>query len=271
MWAPAARRYGGPVRERRLTFGEVAELYDRARPSYPAPMVQDVVSSSGASRALEVGAGTGKATVLFAQLGVSVLALEPSAEMAAVARRQCSAFPAVRVEELEFEVWDPAERFPLLFSAQAWHWVKPSERYRLARAALSDGGLLAAFWNRVSWGECILRDPLSAAYDGSGAALTPGDAMDPRRPPATDWPERWKQEIDEAVGFHAPETRVYHWTQVYSGAEYVALLSTHSAQLIRDAPAREALLGAVGEVVAARGGHIAIPYVTELCLARATS
>jgi SAM-dependent methyltransferase len=258
------------VHERRLTFGEVAELYDRVRPSYPSRLVEDLVAASGASRALEVGAGTGKATVLFARMGVSVLAIEPSAEMAAIARRNCAAFPGVQVEQVEFECWERAERFPLLFSATAWHWIKPAERYRLARTALVDGGLLAAFWNRVVWGECSLRDALAAAYERAGAESTPNDAMDPRCPPDTDWPDRWEREVQQATGFHAPQTHVYRWTQEYSAGEYVALLSTHSAQLIRDAAARDSLLGAVGEEIDAHGGQIAIPYVTELCLARAT-
>jgi hypothetical protein len=91
--------------------------------------------------------------------------------------------------------------------------------------------------------------------------------MDPRRSADADWRARWTRDVDGAAGFHRPETRVYRWTQEYSTAEYVALLSTHSAQLIRDTSAREALLGAVGEAIAADGGAIAIPYATELCLA----
>jgi hypothetical protein len=52
---------------RRLAFGSVAELYDRSRPSYPPALVDDVLGLVGvAPRVLEVGAGTGKATVLFA-------------------------------------------------------------------------------------------------------------------------------------------------------------------------------------------------------------
>jgi trans-aconitate methyltransferase len=66
----------------------VAELYDRARPSYPAGAI-DALLAHGAlapgDRVIEVGAGTGKATELLAARGLRVLALEPSAEMAAVA------------------------------------------------------------------------------------------------------------------------------------------------------------------------------------------
>jgi SAM-dependent methyltransferase len=258
--------------ERRLTFGKVAELYDRARPSYPEALIEDLIELAGAERALEVGAGTGKATVLFAQRSVSVLALEPSAEMAAVARRNCAPFPGVRAKKVEFEHWQPqGERFPLLYAAQAWHWVAPERRFTLARSALHEGGLLAPFWTRVSWGECAVREPLSAAYDRAGAEQTPSDAMDPRRPTDSDWRARWQQEVDGAAGFHRPQTRVYGWTRDYSTDEYVALLSTHSAQLIRDPRTRDALLSEVRETIDARGGAVSIPYVTELCLARATT
>ena len=53
------------MREQRLVFGEDPELYDRARPTYPAALVDDVVELAGASaRALDIGCGTAKATVL---------------------------------------------------------------------------------------------------------------------------------------------------------------------------------------------------------------
>ena len=91
-------------------------------------------------RALEVGAGTGKATVLFAARGFELVALEPSAEMAAVARRNCAGFENVTIEQAEFERWSPeGERFRLAFSAQAWHWVSPDIRYSRAREALVRG------------------------------------------------------------------------------------------------------------------------------------
>lgn len=258
------------MRERRLTFGEVADLYDRARPSYPAELVDDVIALAGAERALEVGAGTGKATILFAQRGLSVLALEPSAEMAALARRNCAGYPQVRIEQLEFERWEPgAEPFPLLYAGQAWHWVAREARDRHARSALLPRGLLAPFWNRVKWGECALREPLRVAYDRARAELDESDAMDPRKPLDADWPERWKREIDESSGFGEPDARAYPWEHEYTTAEYVALISTHSSQLVRDPSAREALLAAVGETIETHGGRIVIPYQTELCLARA--
>jgi len=120
----------------RLVFGDVAELYDRSRPSYPDALIDDVIAAAPlreGGRALEVGAGTGKATRLFARRGVPVLAIEPSPGMAAVARRNLASFADVEIIESDFERWDPAgERFALLYSAQAWHWIDSEVRFARA-------------------------------------------------------------------------------------------------------------------------------------------
>src|SRR5260221_6997285 len=154
--------------ERRLSFGEVAELYDRVRPSYPAELVDDVLSFSSAAagdRALEVGAGTGKATALFAARGIEILALEPSSGMAAVASRTCAQYENVRIEQSEFERWRSDRRgFELLFSAQAWHWIPRELRYAKAREVLAPSGVLAVFLNRLSGDSSPLSDELAPIH-----------------------------------------------------------------------------------------------------------
>ena len=68
---------------RALSFGAVAEAYERFRPGYPAELFDMVMAYAGqpVGTALEVGAGTGKATRLFARGGVTVTATEPDAAM----------------------------------------------------------------------------------------------------------------------------------------------------------------------------------------------
>ncbi len=256
-------------------FGDVAELYERARPSYPAELVDDVIALSGvgrSGRALEVGAGTGKATRLFAARGVAVHAIEPSAPMAAVAREVCAGYEDVTIEEEEFEDFDPAgETFPLLFSAQAWHWVSAEVRYVKAREALEPGGLLAAFWNRPRWDGSSLQAELLEAYRRAGAALDPDAGLDPMHP-ATDTrpkPHAWEREIAAAAGFERPEMRLYDWSWTYSTGDYLELLRTHSGHIVRPEIERRAILDGVREVIERGGGSLRMPLVTELCLASA--
>ena len=67
--------------EQRLAFGRVAELYDRARPSYPPAAVDAMIEFAAftpPTRILEVGAGTGKATVLLNGQNVGTYSLSSS-------------------------------------------------------------------------------------------------------------------------------------------------------------------------------------------------
>jgi SAM-dependent methyltransferase len=262
-----------------LVFGEVAELYDQLRASYPTALVDDVLALAGLDAAghragdqevLEVGAGTGKATVLFASRGVRIHALEPSAEMAALARRNCAAYPGVRIEQSDFERWTAAgATFPLLYSAQAWHWVNPARRYVRAREALVEGGILAAFWNRVDWGACELQRELEVAYREAAPGLAFDGPMDPRQSLTPELRGSWEQEIDGAPRFEQPAVDEYRWTRAYGSSEYVALLGTHSDHLMLEASQRRALFAAVERLIEQHGGTVTIPYVTRLCLARA--
>jgi SAM-dependent methyltransferase len=279
---------------RKRSFGLVAELYDRARPGYPAALVEDVIALAAGSaqcgaqvvragsedpraersapRALEVGAGTGKATVLFAARGVHVDALEPSAAMAAIARRNAARLPPrsgrVRVIEREFESFcDGGRRYDLLYSAQAWHWVRPGERYPRARAALRPGGVLAVFWNRADWERCELRDALERAYRAHAPELGESSPMRPGGAVARDEWREWQAEIAAAEGFENAEVRSYRWQIEYTSRSYVELLATHSDHILLAPARRAALHAAIAQAIEDAGGRMLQPMVTRLCLA----
>jgi SAM-dependent methyltransferase len=260
------------VREQRLVFGEVADLYDQHRPAYPDQLVEDVIALSGLDGldvALEVGAGTGKATRMFAARGIRVLAVEPSADMAALAARNCTGLPVV-FERSDFELWEPRGRcFPLLFSAQAWHWVKPELRYTKARQVLSDGGVLSVFWNRVAWDRSDAQEALITAFDEAAPQLSHDSVMHPAYTPS-EADEDWEGEIEAAAGFGEAAIRGYAWDQRYSADEFVGLLATISEIRLLDEPTRAGLLSAVTDVIKARGEPLALPLLTRLCLAQRT-
>src|SRR5688572_7761630 len=81
----------------RVTFDEDAERYDRARPGYPSAVFDDLVELAGIGpgcRVLEIGCGTGQATVPLAERGCDIVAVELGAELAAIATRNLARFPA---------------------------------------------------------------------------------------------------------------------------------------------------------------------------------
>jgi SAM-dependent methyltransferase len=259
-------------REQRLVFGEVAELYDRHRPAYPDELIDDLVAVAGleaGALVLEIGAGTGKATAMFAARGFRVLGVEPSAEMAAVARRVCAGYPGVQIEQADFERWDPAGRaFPLLFAAQAWHWVEPETGFAKAAAVLTPGGVLAAFWNRPVWAGAELREAVLDAYQRAAPEiLAETDPIHPGGSLPTD-DEQWRSGIAAADGFGDVDVRDYEWRQTYSAGDYAGLLETHSTVRAMDSDRRDALVGAVARAIESHGGVLRLPLVTRMCLAR---
>lgn len=260
------------MREQRLVFGEVAELYDKARAGYPDALVDDVVRLAGADgspvRALEVGAGTGKATVSFAARGLQIVALEPSTAMAAVARRNCERFPAVSIEMTSFEDW-PVETggFGLLYSAQAWHWVTPEVRCSRAAEALRPGGTLALFWHRTSWQAAApLRDELDRLY----RRLVPDlYARQPGFPGLTipDADRDPDREVRAAGLFRGESVRTYPWTATLTADSFIDLLQTQSDHRLLAEDERAALFGEVRDIIARHGGTVAVPHATLLVTA----
>jgi SAM-dependent methyltransferase len=260
-----------PARPRRLVFGEVAGLYDRARPGYPASLIDDLVTwAQPGACALEIGAGTGKATRLLAARGVSVLAIEPSAEMAAYARVATEPFGNVKVVESDFERWRPdGVTFPLVYAAQAWHWVDQESGYARVRAALAPGGHLVAFWNRPAWGDTALRRALSVVYRRTVPGLAPDGPMHPDNPGVAGADEAWAQAVAATDGLTDPAERVYAWSVDYTATDYVGLLGTLSeVRLLGDAD-RQALLQAVAETIERHGDRLTMPMATHAAIARA--
>ena len=109
----------------RTTFDQAASLYDEVRPGYPDQLFDDIVSLSGipaAGRILEIGCGTGQATVPFARRGYRILCVELGENMAAVARRNLEGYPNADVRAGAFEEASLQERvFDLAISATAFH------------------------------------------------------------------------------------------------------------------------------------------------------
>lgn len=254
-------------REQRLVFGEVAELYDQYRPGYPEVVFDRVVEFRElrpGDPALEVGCGTGRATLPLAARGLSVTALEPSPGMARVARQKTRDLVGVRVEEASFEDWAlPREPFRLVTSAQAWHWVRPEVRLIKAREALGDGDCLALFWNSaLNQGHTNsgLEEAINDVYRREAPHLVagvPGEVDVDRR-----------LEI-EASGLFVDVIREdYPWSTTYTATHYLGLLQTQSDHRLLEPAVRGRLLDGVATVLAAHGDAIDQSYCNCLYLAR---
>jgi SAM-dependent methyltransferase len=251
----------GSVRERRLVFGEDAEGYDRARPSYPAALVDDLVQLVGASaRVVDVGTGTAKASRLLAERGMTGVGIEPDPAMAAVARHHLAPYPGWRVDVSDFEWWRPGDGdapADLVTSAQAWHWVQPQVGLWRAHRLLRPGGRIAVWWNLAAPDTRPVRQEIDAEYaeHAAGEVFCPTITFDEASPFAA---------APAGVVFAGTETRLYRWTWTYATSELLALLRTHSNHRLMTPDQLDRLLTGVGDVVDRHGGTFDYPYITRL-------
>lgn len=245
-------------RDRAVSFGSVADAYDRIRPTYPEPMVLDLLMTDP-HEVLDVGCGTGRAARLFADRGCRVLGVEPDPAMAEIARGH-----GVAVEVAAFEQWDDAgRRFDLLVSGQAWHWVDPAAGAVKARSVLTPGGSVGLFWNMDSF-DPDFRADLDKVYERLAPQLA-----SPRRVYGGNRHGR-RESVEQGLadaGFGEIAVREYSWQRRYTRDEYVLLLGTFSDHNLLPPEQREPLFDALGDVVDARGGSVVAPYDTHLITA----
>jgi trans-aconitate methyltransferase len=249
--------------ELRKTFGEDADLYDRVRPTYPAALYDELARLLGNAqrpRVLEIGCGTGQATGPMLERGWSVKAVELSPELSRVAR---SKLPELEVITTDFDSWPlPAEKYDLVISATAFHWLDPATRVTRSADALRPGGVLAVVsTHHVAGGSEQLFADVQHCYnrftsdaDNSGlpaADGVPGDAA----------------EFDGSGRFGPVEVRRFAWEQTYTTAEYLDLLSSYSGHRALTTQARDGLYECIGALIEAAGGSITKSYLTLLTAA----
>jgi SAM-dependent methyltransferase len=250
-------------RSRRLTFGSDAELYERARPSYPVALIDQLVAWVGpTARIVDVACGTGRATALLAERGMTGVGIEPHPAMAAIARRKLADFAGWRIAVSDFEAWPPRPTdvpVDLVTCAQAWHWIDSDAGLFRAHHLLRPAGWLAMWWNWAESDPSPLREALDEVYARHGAELD----FRSLRPPTT-----IPTSVPAEVPFGEPVERRYPWTETYSADGLVDFLGTYPNHALLPADQREALLGDVHAAVEGHGGRYVQHYVCHLWAAQ---
>ncbi len=249
-------------RERAQSFGADADRYDRARPSYPTALLDDLLEGAQPS-VLDVGTGTGKAAELFAARGCRVLGVEADDRMADRARQK-----GIDVEVATFEAWEPAgRRFDLVVAAQAWHWVDPRRAPAKAADVLSPGGRLAPFWNTL----CAPDDAITGRFATAYRRVAPEVGDDARslglvHRLAVDTPAH-AEAIERCGRFGPCEVRTHRWTRAYTTAEWLDLLPTISTHRLLGPERLARLTEEIGDALEDLGGRLELTYETVVLVA----
>jgi len=234
------------VRDRlKVTFDSVAERYHQARPAYPDELFAELIAAAGlraGDRMLEVGCGTGKATIPLAERGFAITCLEPGPRLAVTARRNLARFPHVHVVGQAFEDWQPSgsERFALIFAATAWHWIDPAVGYQLAWRSLRPGHVFP------SGGDPFFHE-IQEIYDEIGEGM-----------PAGTWYFAPGEQPDDSAAiagsglFTVTLIRHFDWEISYTAEGYIELLNTFSSHIDMADWQRDRLYGEIRRRLADR-------------------
>jgi len=241
-------------------FGADAERYDRARPGYPAELIDWILASAPGRDVLDIGAGTGIAGRLFRARECRVLGVEPDPRMAEAARRR-----GLDVEISKIEDWDPAGRvFDVAAAGQAWHWVEPAGGAATVSRALRPGGRIALFWN-VYEPEDAMREAFGSAWDRAetGAPFNPWTAQ----PGAMidgylKMCDRAADGMAQTGEFGSPEKWRHAWTRPYSRDEWLDAVPTLGGMNRVPGDKMERLLDGLGKALDAAGGGLTMNYTT---------
>jgi SAM-dependent methyltransferase len=212
------------VSELRLSFGNVAETYDRVRPPYSTKLLdraQEVLGLDPAARVLDLAAGTGRLTRELERRFGEVTAVEPDERMRGVHGSAVEgSAEAIPLEDASVDA---------VFVGEAFHWFDPAQAIPEVARVLRPRGGLAIFWNH--WFEtepplpddalAILREP----WERSQAQ---------RRPP---WDEAFTESPFEPLQVERERDEI-----TVDPDELLTLYSTTSSLAVLPAGERDAIL-----------------------------
>jgi len=233
--------YSQDLQSKKTWYSSAVRAYDRTRPSYPQAIINRVLELAQISRdgrILEIGCGSGNATVAFAQMSFSLLCLEPNQDFCWLARQNCREYSHVEILNTSFEEWsEEAEAFDAILAATAIHWVSPEIAYPKAANALKENGSLILLWN-------VIPEPSPGRYNSAleiyqtyAPSITAYEDQECQR-------AKLKGIEDIVINSGKFIDLVSGWMEcqaVYSIDDYLALLSTLSPYLKLEEHSRELL------------------------------
>lgn len=250
-----------------MMFDQAASYYDKFRPSYPQKIIDTLIRKTGMnlnSKILEIGAGSGKATELFAPQGYNFLCIDPGEQLVEVGRKKFANFNNIKFEAARFEEY-PAEAaaFDVIFSAQAFHWIPQPIGFQKCAEALKDGGYLALLWNMYITFDNEIDNELieiSDKYGGIADFLSKSDCQK-RIASIT-------SQIKNSNLFLLPEVHQLLWKQTYSTDEYFGFMLTGNSFVQKTKEEKEKAYEEILNLSHKNNGVIERPYLCVLYLAQ---
>jgi SAM-dependent methyltransferase len=229
-------------------FANAADVYERARPSYPQDAIGWLAAQTGLGpgrTVVDLAAGTGKLTRLLLPTGARVVAIEPIAEM--------------RAHIQGAEVLDgTAEAMPLpdasadvVTVAQALHWFDQERALPEIHRVLREGGHLVVVWNMRD-----LDDPVQRGVEdllGPMRKEVPGQILG-----------AWREPLARSALFGPATVGEFRYEQQFTTDDLCDRVASTSFVAALPAVARDELLVRVRALTHGIAEPFPFPYKTEV-------
>ncbi|HEV7642160.1 MAG TPA: class I SAM-dependent methyltransferase [Gaiellaceae bacterium] len=229
-------------------FASAADVYERARPSYPEEAIAWMAERTGLAAGqtvVDVGAGTGKLTRLLPTTGARVVAIEPVAEM----RAKLDGFEALDGTAEELELADASA--DVITVAQALHWFDLDRALPEFHRVLRPAGFLALFWNSRD-----LDDPIQRGVE---------ELMRPLRASVPAQQERrWREWLVRSPLFGPAEERSFRIEQQLTADGLCDRVASTSVVAVLPPVDREELMVRVRALTHGLAEPFVFPYKTEV-------
>lgn len=246
------------------TFNTVCFEYDKWRPTYPKELydnIFDVIEINPLSNVLEIGIGTGQATLPILETGCSLTAIELGDQLAEYSKEKFKKYEKFIVKNMAFQDFEcPSSSFNLIFSATAFHWIPEEIGYTKVFNILKRGGVFARFANNP-----YKDKEIHIAFEKIYAKYMPGSLVDDEYNE-----ENAKNRADIACkyGFTDTSYKLYRRTRTFTADEYTMLLGTYSDHIAIEKTTRKKFFDEIRQAIYDNGGIITLYDTIDLQIAR---
>lgn len=210
------------------SFDGIAKEYRNSRSEYPTDLIDFIINSiplTQESSVLDVGCGSGQATIDLITTGCNVVAIDPAQRALDLLSQRCEGNSNLRLERTTFEEFEkPNSSFDLIVCAQAFHWLDPDTASKKIANLLRPSGHVMLFWHMqdVPNGSPQAElQTINSRYFSEYPTMNPPEYARP-------FLDIMAENLCKDLRLRDVQIREYPWERVYDRSEFLSLYRSWS-------------------------------------------